>query len=155
MSSPLFWMTKKYAKCWLLIQGLTVVKALGPRYNIVMRVQCNIAALHGSRKFHRGASCMFFYVQCNKNNSKNVACNTKKNKKSFIFFILHATFLLHEANISKYFFLPWSHSVKRFREAQLLLANHKTCLKRSIPERMFDFKNVHKQYVSSFKIIGG
>ena len=41
---------------------------------------------------------------------------------------------------------PWSYSMKRFREAELLLANHKTCLKRSILERMFDFKNVHKQF---------
>ena len=39
---------------------------------------------------------------------------------------------------------PWSHSMKRFREAQLLLANRKTCLKCSILERMFNFKNVHK-----------
>ena len=39
--------------------------------------------------------------------------------------------------------------MKRFREAQVLLANHKTCLKCSILERMFDFKNVHKQF--SFK----
>ena len=41
---------------------------------------------------------------------------------------------------------PWSHSIKRFREAKLLLANHKSCLKCSILERMFDFKNVHKQF---------
>ena len=38
--------------------------------------------------------------------------------------------------------------MKRFQEAQLLLANHKTCLKHSILERMFDFKNVHKEFVS-------
>ena len=36
--------------------------------------------------------------------------------------------------------------MKRFCVAQLLLVNHKTCFKRSILERMFDFKNVHKQF---------
>ena len=38
--------------------------------------------------------------------------------------------------------------MKRFQEAQLLLANHKTCLKHSILERIFDFKNVHKEFFS-------
>ena len=36
--------------------------------------------------------------------------------------------------------------MKRFCEAKLLLTNHKTCLKRSVLERMFDFKNVHKKF---------
>ena len=36
--------------------------------------------------------------------------------------------------------------MQRLREAQLLLANYKTCLKRSILERIFDFKSVHKQF---------
>ena len=36
--------------------------------------------------------------------------------------------------------------MKRFREAQLLLANNKTCLKRPILERMLNLKNVHKQF---------
>ena len=42
---------------------------------------------------------------------------------------------------------PWSHSVKRFREAQIVLANHKTCLKSSILERVCNLKNVNKQFI--------
>ena len=103
MSSPLFWMTKKYAKCWLLIQGLTVVKALGPRYNIVMRVQCNIAALHGSRKFYRGAVC-FFMCNAIKTTRKMLHATPKKIKRVLFFSSYMQHFLLHEANISKYFF---------------------------------------------------
>ena len=41
---------------------------------------------------------------------------------------------------------PRSHSMKRFRKAKLLLANHETCLKCSILKRMFGFKNVCKQF---------
>ena len=58
--------------------------------------------------------------------------------------MLHASFLLHERNIFKY--CTVGHSVERFREAQLLLVNYKTCLKHSILERMFDFKNIYKQF---------
>ena len=86
-----------------------------------------------------------FYVRWNKNGSKNVACNTKKNKKSFCCFSCFAQHFCCKKQI----FLsvsPWSHSIQRFREAQLLLANHKTCLQCSILKRIFDFENVYKQF---------
>ena len=44
---------------------------------------------------------------------------------------------------------------RKCSKAQLLLANHKTCLKRSIPERMFDFKNVHKQFYFKNNMVQG
>ena len=72
-------------------------------------------------------------------------CNATKmiQERVLFFFMLHATFLLQVANISM---CCTSHSMKSFRETQLLLADHKTCLKHSILERMFDFKNVHQQF---------
>ena len=63
--------------------------------------------------------------------------------------MLHATFLLLLFLLLLLLSVaPWNHSMKHFREAQLLLVNHnhKTCLKCSILERMFDFKNVQKQF---------
>ena len=42
-----------------------------------------------------------------------------------------------------------------FWEAQLLLANHKTCLKRFILERMLDFKNIHKQFYFKNNMVQG
>ena len=56
---------------------------------------------------------------------------------------------------------PWSHSctishsMTHFCEAQLLLANHKTCLKRFILERMLDFKNIHKQFYFKNNMVQG
>ena len=100
-----------------------------------MRMQCNIAALNAPRKFHRRS---FFYVQHNKNNSKN----TPKIIESFIYLFIFLC-CMKQTFLSD---TPWSYSMKRFCEAQLLLVNHKTCFKRSILERMFDFKNVHKQF---------
>ena len=86
-----------------------------------------------AKKISRWSS-IFCYVRCNKNSSKNVTCSRKKNcciKQIFL-------------NV-----VSWRHSMKRFRHAKLLSANHKTCLKRSIFQRMFDFKNGRKQF--SFK----
>ena len=101
-----------------------------------MCMQCNIAALNAPRKFHRRT---FFYVQHNKNNSEN----TPKIIESFIYLFIFFLCCMKQTFLSD---TLWSYSIKRFCEAQLLLVNHKTCFKRSILERMFDFKNVHKQF---------
>ena len=50
---------------------------------------------------------------------------------------------------------PRSHSMKRFREAKLLLANHETCLKCSILKRMFGFKNICKQFYFKNNMVQG
>ena len=70
--------------------------------------------------------------------------------------MLHATFLLLLFLLLLLLSVaPWNHSMKRFREAQLLLVNHnhKTCLKCSILERMFDFKNVQNNFISKTTLI--
>ena len=45
--------------------------------------------------------------------------------------------------------------MKRFREAELLLANHETCLKCSILKRIFGFKNVWKQFYFKNNMVQG
>ena len=109
---------------------------------------CNATLLHCMRLENFTVEPYVFYVRCNKNDSKNVACNTKKKKSSIFFFFFFSCSMQHFCCMKQIFSsaAPWSHSIKRFREAKLLLANHKSCLKRSTLERMFDFKNVHKQF---------
>ena len=84
---------------------------LGSRCNIFILIQYNIIVLHVPRKFPREAVYVF-YVRCNKNDLKNVAYNTRKNKKFLFVFMLYATFLLHEINILSV--AQWSHSMKKF-----------------------------------------
>ena len=109
-----------------------------------MRIQCNIAALIAPRKFHRGA---FFLCAMQQSDSKN----TPKIIESFIYLFIFLC-CMKQTFLSD---TPWSYSMKRFCEAQLLLVNHKTCFKRSILERMFDFENVHKQFYFKNNIAQG
>ena len=79
-------------------------------------------------------------------------------KKSFF-----SCWMQHFCCMKQIFFnvAPWSHSctishsMTHFCEAQLLLANHKTCLKRFILERMLDFKNIHKQFYFKNNMVQG
>ena len=84
-----------------------------------------------------------FFMSVQQKRFENVACNRQKIKNSTFSCCMQYFCCMKQIFLSV---APWSYSIKYFHEAQPLLANRKTCLKRSIPERMFDFNNVHKQF---------
>lgn len=111
--------------------------------NIFMRMKPKIAALHAPRKF-RCRAIPFFMQQ--KWFEKYYMQHQKEFLKSFIVFQVPCNNFVFETNIFRFCTVgPLYETFSWSTLAHFSLAHHKACLKGSILERMFDFKNLHKK----------
>ena len=99
------------------LEKTSSTKTLWPLWNIFMRLQCNIAALYATRKFHRGTACFLCAMQQERFGKCCMRHQKKINENSFFSCCMQHFCCMKHKFLSV---APWSHSMKRFREAQFL-----------------------------------